>query len=66
MDFTILGLLPVDEGAGESEYPGDGMDGELVRLLRNAVVDLTVDAAVCVLGPHPGTSADITGLLNYR
>ncbi len=38
------------------------MDGELVGLLGNAVVDLSVDAAVCVLGPHPGTSADITGL----
>jgi hypothetical protein len=51
----ILGLLPIDERAGESEDPGDGMDGELVRLLGNAVVDLTVDPAVCVLGPHPDT-----------
>ncbi len=51
----ILGLLPIDEGAGESEDPGDGMDGELVGLLGNAVVDLPVDPAVCVLSPHPGT-----------
>ncbi len=36
------------------------MDGELVGLLGNAVVDLPVDAAVRVLGPHPDTSADIT------
>ncbi len=60
--FKILGLLPIDEGAGESEDPGDGVDGELVGLLGNAVVDLPVDAAVRVLGPYPGTSADITGL----
>jgi hypothetical protein len=38
------------------------MYGELVGLLGNAVVDLSVDPAVRVLGPHPGTSADITGL----
>ncbi len=38
------------------------MDGELVGLLGNAVVDLPVDAAVCVLGPHPDISTDITDL----
>ena len=46
--------MPIDEGAGECEDPWDGVDGELVRLLGDAVVDLAVDAAVRVLGPHPG------------